>query len=64
MCWFIFTGRIKSSLKFDTVGHRESSEFLRVNWYFYFIIINAENISYHKYIVQMSEIMFQAISYC
>jgi hypothetical protein len=47
---------------FDTAGRRDSSNSFRVDWYFDFIIVNAEDITLYKYTVKKSRSICRAIS--
>jgi hypothetical protein len=60
MCLFICK-ELNSGWIFDTAGHRESLLF-RVNQYFDFIIVDAENASLHKYVLQNGRSICRTIS--
>ena len=47
---------------FDTAGQAACSMFFRVDQYFDFIIVSAENTTLHKYIAQNVRSIFRAIS--
>jgi hypothetical protein len=47
-CLFIFQEELKLGYIFETVGLRIPSMFFRVDRYFDFTIVNAENHTFHK----------------